>query len=132
MRLLLDELCPRGVAEGLRQRGHDVVSLHDTSHRHLRGHRDEDVLNAASEERRAVVTDNVGDFLSIHRQWLARGHPHHGLVLFTNRSFPRHRPDRFVRSMLHALGELLESHPGAGLEATSWLHWLAPVDPPAL
>jgi hypothetical protein len=107
MRLLLDELCPPGIVEALRARGHDVVSLHDASHAHLRGRPDHDVLAAAALEGRAVVTDNARHFLPIHRDLVAVGRTQHGLVLFSNRSFPRHRPDVFVRAMVHALDRLL-------------------------
>jgi predicted nuclease of predicted toxin-antitoxin system len=109
MRLLLDELCPPGIAEALRERGHDVVSLHDPSHRHLRGRPDAIVLAAAADEHRAVVTDDVRDFLPLHRELAARAPARHGLVLFTNRSSPRHRPDAFIRTMVAALDALLAS-----------------------
>ncbi len=113
MRLLLDELCPPGIAEALRERGHDVVSLHDPSHRHLRGQPDANVLAAAADEHRSVVTDDIHDFLPLHRELIARAPARqgkgHGLVLFTNRSFPRHRSDVFIRTMVAALDDLLTS-----------------------
>jgi nucleoside-diphosphate-sugar epimerase len=112
MRLLLDELCPPGIAEALRERGHDVVSLHDPSHRHLRGLPDANVLAAAADEHRAVVTDDIRDFLPLHRELIARAPGRHGLVLFTNRSFPRHRPDPFIRAMVAPLDDLLTSNIG--------------------
>ena len=97
------------VAEALRARGHDVVSLHDPSHHHLRGQPDGVVLATASEEHRAVVTDDIRDFLPLHRELVARAPARHGLVLFTNRSFPRHHPDAFLRAMVAALDDLLTS-----------------------
>jgi nucleoside-diphosphate-sugar epimerase len=109
MRLLLDELCPPGIAEALRERGHDVVSLHDPSHRHLRGQPDATVLAAAADEHRSVVTDDIRDFLPLHRELIARAPARHGLVLFTDRSFPRHRSDVFIRTMVAALDDLLAS-----------------------
>jgi predicted nuclease of predicted toxin-antitoxin system len=124
MRLLLDELCPPGIAEALRGRGHDVVSLHDPSHRHLRGRPDREVLVAAANERRAVVTDDARHFLPIHRDLLAVGRTQHGLVCCSNRSFPRHRADVFVRAMVRALDELLTAsgdEPPAG-----HVVWLGP------
>jgi len=122
MRLLLDELCPPGIAEALRARGHDVASLHDPSHRHLRGQPDAVVLAAAAVEHRAVVTDDVHDFLTLHRELVARGPSPHGLVLFTNRSFPRHRPDAFIRAMVHSLDALLAAVSGDALDGrVTWL-----------
>jgi len=126
MRLLLDELCPPGIAEALRARGHDVVSLHDESHRHLRGATDAELLGAAADEERAVVTDNARHFLPLHRESVARGRTAQGLVLFANRSFPRHRPDAFVRALVAALDELLDAEEhGSGPD--SRVVWLSPT-----
>jgi hypothetical protein len=126
MRLLLDELCPPGIAEALRARGHDVVSLHDPSHRHLRGASDAALLAAATDEGRAVVTENARRFLPLHRESVARGRIRHGLVLFANRSFPRHRPDVFVRALVAALDVPLaaEGHDG---QPDGRVLWLSPV-----
>lgn len=126
MRLLIDELCPPGIAEALRARGHDVVSLHDPSHRHLRGVSDADLLAAAADEERAVVTDNARHFLPLHRESIARGRRQHGLVLFTNRSFPRHRPDAFVRALVAALDVLLVTE-GRGPRPDGRVVWLSPT-----
>lgn len=125
MRLLLDELCPPGIAEALRARGHDVVSLHDPSHAHLRGRPDTDVLAAAAQEGRAVVTDNARHFLPIDRDLVALGRTGHGLVLFSNHSFPRHRPDAFVRTMVRTLDRLLATD---GAEPDARIVWLSADD----
>jgi hypothetical protein len=121
MRLLLDELCPPGIAEAMRGRGHDVVSLHDLSHRHLRGSSDARILAAAADEGRAVVTENARHFLPIHRELVASGRMQHALVLFANRSFPRHRPDAFVRAMVHVLDALLATETPALDGRVIWL-----------
>jgi len=126
MRLLLDELCPPGIAEALRARGHDVVSLHDPSHRHLRGVSDEELLAAAAVDGRAVVTDNARHFLPLHRRSVARGRTGHALVLFTNRSFPRHRPDVFVRALVAALDVLLAAEEHAS-DPDGRVVWLSPT-----
>jgi hypothetical protein len=126
MRLLLDELCPPGIAEALRARGHDVVSLHDASHRHLRGATDAELIAAAADEGRAVVTDNPRHFLPLHRESVARGRTAQGLVLFANRSFPRHRPDAFVRALVAALDELVDAEEhGSGPDGR--VVWLSPA-----
>jgi hypothetical protein len=125
MRLLLDELCPPGIADALRERGHDVVSLHDPAHAHLRGRSDTAVLAAAAEEHRAVVTDDARHFLPLHRALIARGETRHGLVLFSNRSFPRHRPDLFVRAMVRELDALLDADSDG--EPDGRIVWLRPA-----
>jgi predicted nuclease of predicted toxin-antitoxin system len=55
LRLLLDELCPASIAEGLRARGPDAVAIVERPE--LRNLTDEEVFAAARTERRAVVTE---------------------------------------------------------------------------
>ena len=62
MRLLLDELFPAAVAQQLRTRGHDVVSIHDPVYRRLEGAPDAEVFATAVAEERVVVTENVPRF----------------------------------------------------------------------
>ena len=58
MKLLLDEMYPRVIAERLGGRGHDVVSVHDAPGR---GAPDPEVLEYARSEGRALVTENIRD-----------------------------------------------------------------------
>ena len=59
MKLLLDEMYPATLAEQLRARGHDVVSIHDPDYRRLEGAPDAEVFAAAVAETRVLVTENV-------------------------------------------------------------------------
>ena len=124
MRLLLDELISATVANQLRARGHDVVAIQDDDLTHLRGIDDCLLLDHAVAQRRAVVTDSVPDFFRCHHRRLDRGGRHHGLLLFTNDTFPRHRHDAFVGQIVAALHHELEAHPDD--DDSSWLRWLAP------
>jgi predicted nuclease of predicted toxin-antitoxin system len=90
LKLLLDEMYTAVVAEQLRQRDHDVIAVAERPD--LRGTSDEDLLVWARDENRALVTDNQRDFIPIHHRCLADGHDHKGLVLTTNRRFPRGQP----------------------------------------
>jgi len=57
----------------LRQRGHDVVAVVDGTD--LVGCSDRIILEVASSELRAVVTNNIKDFRPLAAEWLARvGH----------------------------------------------------------
>ena len=119
MRLLLDEMFPASIAQALRAGGHDVVAVQDEPD--LRQLSDPELFAAAQEAGRAVVTENVKDFVP-----LVAGHPgagHFGLVLTTNRSFPRHR-ESFVGALAAALGDFLVMHPGD--QPRSLVHWLQP------
>jgi len=106
VRLLLDEMYPATVAEQLRTRGHDVVSIHDPACRRLEGSPDEEVFATAIAENRALVTENVPDFRLLEAAALAQGEPTPGLVFTTNRQFPRGDPSTFDRLVV-ALDALL-------------------------
>jgi predicted nuclease of predicted toxin-antitoxin system len=89
VRLLLDEMYSPVVAEQLRARGHDVVSIHDRMYHRLRGVPDAEVFAAARAEARVVVTDNIADFRQFEAEALAGGDEPPLLIFTTNRQFPR-------------------------------------------
>ncbi|MGI8607900.1 MAG: DUF5615 family PIN-like protein [Candidatus Dormibacteria bacterium] len=104
MRLLLDEHFSPTIAEQLRDHGHDVVALVELSH--LRSRPDEDVLDYATAGGRAVVTENVVDFVLLHEAWRKRGDLHSGIVLSSSRRFPRTKTG--VGRLVSALADLLD------------------------
>ena len=106
MRLLLEEMYAATVAEQLRERGHDVVSLHDPAYRRLEGAPDEDVYTAALAQGRTLVTENIPDIRILEAAALARGETPPRLVFTTNRHFPRGHPGTIGRLVV-ALDELL-------------------------
>lgn len=126
MRLLLDEMISATVAEQLRDRGHDVVAVQDPNMEHLRGIDDCVLLEHAATDQRAIVTDDVPDFLWWHRLRVDRDRPHHGLLLFANDTFSRHRHDVFVDQILAALEAQLLDHPDDS--DSTWIRWLMKVD----
>lgn len=80
MRLLLDaNLSPRGVADPLREAGHDVLAL--AGEPAFEGLDDPDVLELAAREGRVLVTRNSRDFAPLLRQWAEAGKPHAGCIL---------------------------------------------------
>jgi predicted nuclease of predicted toxin-antitoxin system len=120
VKLLVDEMFPAQVAIVLRERhGVDAISVRERPD--LAGHADVDVFAAAQVEGRAVVTENVRDFRPIARQWEADGKVHHGLVLTSNRRFPRARP-RTLGRLIAALAMLTSEV--ASEEPTSMEAWL--------
>jgi predicted nuclease of predicted toxin-antitoxin system len=58
VRLLLDEMYPRRLAEQLRDAGHDVAAVVERPD--LVGRPDVDIARWARERQRVVVTENVG------------------------------------------------------------------------
>ena len=67
------------------------------------------------------MTENARHFLSLHRELVVRGDRRHGLVLFSSRSFTRHRPDLFVRAMVRGLDALLADLDGGPEGRAVWL-----------
>lgn len=119
MRFLLDEMYPASIADGLRARGRDAVAV--VERMELRNVPDADLFALAQTEKRAVVTENVGDFVVLASEYDGRGEVHHGVVFVHARRYPRVRSST-VGAMVTALDELAARMPGD--EPTSLRHWL--------
>lgn len=93
MRLLLDEHYHPVIAEELRRRGFDVIAVAETgfvARGGLRGLLDQPLLRRAMAEDRVLVTENVRDFVPIHRALLSRGETHAGIIVTSSRRYSRH------------------------------------------
>lgn len=119
MKLVLDEHFSFKIAEQLRRSGHDVVAVVEVVE--LRQMSDEDLLRWAHANGRAVVTENVQDFLPIHGQFLNHGEPHCGLILTSSQKFSRSNSG--IGALVTALASLLEKHPDGGAFSQD-VHWL--------
>lgn len=103
MRLLIDEMYPPALAEGLRAAGIDAVTVGDL---HLSGNSDAEPFAAAAADGRAVLTENVGDFARIAAEHSTRGAHHHGVLIALSTRFSR-RPAG-IRPLIEAI-EAIES-----------------------
>ena len=67
----------------------------------IRHFNDRQLLAAAQSEDRAIVTENVADFIELHRASLLTGETHAGIVFTSPKRFPRTRRaiGRLVRSL---------------------------------
>ncbi len=119
MKLLLDEMYPPAIAEQLASRGHDVEAVARRSE--LRALSDAEIFATAQDERRALVTENIADFLPLVDGEEARGRPHRGLVLVNPAKYPR-GGRRTIGKMVTALDHLLSVNPGD--KPNSLRHWL--------
>jgi hypothetical protein len=99
-----------------------VVAVQEAGMAHLRAIDDCTVLGHAAQDQRAVVTDNVPDFLRCHHRRLEASQMHFGLLFFSNRAYPRHRHDLFVGRIVAALDEELRAHPHD--DGSAWIRWL--------
>lgn len=107
MRLLLDEHYSPRIAQQLRRRGHDVISVSERPE--LVGATDPDLLRAAAADRRALVTENVADFVELSRQLAAHEEDHYGLIFTSASRFPRSRAT--IGVFVRELGRFLRERP---------------------
>ena len=119
MRLLLDEMLGAEIAIQLRRGGWDVEAIQGNPT--LEGKKDLDGLQAARDLGRVLVTENVRDFARHHREVLAAGEGHCGLLFTSRRRLPRSKGS--IGLWVATLDRHLRAQtPGASLEnACSWL-----------
>lgn len=118
MKIVLDaQISGRGVAEQLREQGHDVLAVVD---RHdLDGATDEDLLRLAGVEERVVVTFNVRDFAPLVARYTATEGGHRGCVLVSTKTFAPNEFGRIARALLALFMELPD--PGDWQDKVVWL-----------
>jgi hypothetical protein len=115
LRLLLDELYSKEIAEQLRERGHDVLAVSEVPD--LVSVSDEDLIDRAAKEGRAILTNNAGDFVPpIERS------DHYGLVLTSDRSLPRSR--NTIGLFVRLIDEFMSARPDDDA-LVGRIHWLA-------
>jgi len=108
VRLLLDEMLSPQIARNLRERGHDVVALSERAEWMSLG--DDDVIELARTQRRAVVTNNLRDYRPrAATAALPDGRGHHGMI-FIPGSYRLRRAA--VGAITDALLAQLAAHPG--------------------
>lgn len=79
IRLYLDEDTPsRALAHNLRLRGIDVTSVIEEGRAGLS---DEEHLEFATAQGRAIYSCNKGDFQQLHTEYLTQGKDHAGIIL---------------------------------------------------
>lgn len=110
---------PAVVAEQLRRHGHDVRAVIERME--LRSLTDSAVFGLAQQERRAIVTENVADFVPLADAADQRGQPHHGLILIDPAKFARGNR-RTIGRLVTELGAVLQTY--AGDKPKSVRHWL--------
>jgi hypothetical protein len=103
--LLLDEMFSDDIAQQLRAKGYDVISV--VADPALVGLPDDPVLAYATTEGRALVTANIKDFVPLDGRYRAAGQSHPGLILVSTKTFPQNRG--FPSAITTALATLLSS-----------------------
>jgi hypothetical protein len=80
--LYLDEDVSVLVATLLRARGFNVTTTRDQE---MLGQPDQQQLTRATELRRCIITHNRVDYEQLHREYLARGKKHFGIIVGARR-----------------------------------------------
>ena len=119
MRLLLDEHLSPEIARQLRARRHDVQAVAERPD--LVSLPDHELFARMAAERRAILTNNVPDYVALFNAALRQGEEHYGLLLVDDRSMPRAR--NTIGLFVRVLDELLQAHPAEDT-LRSQLRWL--------
>jgi predicted nuclease of predicted toxin-antitoxin system len=98
LRLLLDEDISPRVADGLRRRGIDAVSVYDVGRANRRV-ADADQLAFAAEGGRVLVTYNRADYQALDARWRLEAREHAGILWCSERSIPRRAFGDLVRAL---------------------------------
>lgn len=118
MRLLLDAHHSPVVADRLRAEGYDVLAaVRDVA---LNSLPDQDLLRAATDDGRALVTEDVGDFDLIARHRSTTGQHHAGIVMTPPGR--HHRASKaYPGNLVAALRDLLDTAPESTPDRIFWL-----------
>lgn len=118
MRLALDHHFSPLIAVGLRDRGHDARAVAELG---WQAEADDALLALCATQRRALLTNNVVDFVVISRRWRDEGRSPAGLVFTSDARWPRRRDT--IGRVVEALDVVMRGHPSDdGLLDT--VHWL--------
>ena len=116
MKVLLDEQLSPQIAALLREAGYDAVAVSERVD--LFGSIDANILEVATGEGRAVVTNNIKDFRPLAAERLAQGRTHGGLILVSS---TRSRTRAAVTLLASAIEKVLHDNPDALTGSERWI-----------
>ncbi len=104
LRFLLDEDLSYRVADGLRRRGVDAISVHEIGRANRRVP-DAEQLDHAATAGRVLVTYNRSDYQALDAEWASQGRTHAGILWCSERSIPRRAIGDLVRAVAAVVGD---------------------------
>jgi hypothetical protein len=116
VKALLDEQLSPQIAVLLRKAGCDVLAVADRDD--LIGLSDRIILEVATGEGRAVITNNIKDFRPLAAEWLAQGRTHGGLILLPS---SRTHTRAAVAALADAIEAVLRAHPDGIAGSERWI-----------
>ena len=97
IRLYIDEdAMSRSLVRGLRSRGINVTTASEEG---MVGQGDKEQLEYAKQNQRVFYTFNVGDFCRLHKEYVAQGKPHSGIVVVNRRRYAVGDQVRFLMNL---------------------------------
>jgi hypothetical protein len=118
---MLAELFSQEIARRLRTKDHDVVAVVERPD--LIGLGDEELFRRMVVERRAIMTNNVKDFVPLAHRAAVNGEDYFGLLLTSDRSMPRGLAT--IGHFVETLHEFLSGHL-AEERCRNQVRWLRP------
>jgi predicted nuclease of predicted toxin-antitoxin system len=82
--LFLDENVDEKLGPVLRRYGYQAHTAREAGRK---GCTDEEQLEYAVQQKMAILSHNIADFVLLHRRWLAQGKHHHGIILTSTTEF---------------------------------------------
>jgi hypothetical protein len=121
VRLCLDEHYSKDIASELRDRGHDVDCVKERAE--LVSVSDPELWAQMQDEHRALLTENVGDFMPLVTASAQAGETHSGIVFSNPRTMPRGR--RTIGVFVESIDALMQQYPGED-DFRDRVDWLQP------
>jgi Domain of unknown function (DUF5615) len=116
---MLDEHYSQVIAEQLRERGHDVEAV--TERADLVGLEDVELFRLLPPAKRALMTENWGDFQRELKDFEATGMAHFGVLFTSAKRMPRGK--NTIGLYVRVLDDFLSRHPAEDALLNSY-HWL--------
>ncbi len=85
LKIYLNENLSWKISKTLREYGYDVVSSHETG---MDTKNDVLQFDFAVSEKRAILTNNFGDFITISKKYASVGKSHYGIIFTTKCTIP--------------------------------------------